>query len=102
MTLNLSTSPQMVWIFHGNPNRHGSAVFRTESDARAWIERNGLEGLLTEYPVGDGCYDIAVGQGSFRPIRAEDGTSDHVAGFAPGRTQHDDFEHEDSETFDSE
>jgi len=93
---------ESIWIFQGRKARHASGVFRTEGDARSWIERNRLSGILTEYPVGDGCYDIAVRQGSFRPSRAHHGTSEHVAGFSPGWTRHVHFEDGSTEASDLE
>jgi hypothetical protein len=54
----------------------------------AWIARHELTGILTEYPVGDGCYDIAVRDGRFRPTRPHHGSPEHVAGFSPGWTAH--------------
>jgi hypothetical protein len=44
-----------VWIFHGEGAAFASAVFRSESDGRAWAARYGVTGILAEYPVGDGC-----------------------------------------------
>jgi len=88
-------------MFHGDSSRHASAVFRSEIDARTWIEQHAVSGLLTEYPVGDGCYDIAVREGHFSASRAHHGTSDHVAGFSPGWTRHVHFENGRSETTDS-
>lgn len=77
-----------VWVFLGSEARRASGVFRTELENRSWIERNRLSGTLTEYPVGDGCYDIAVRRGSFRPTREHHGSPQHVAGFSPGWTRH--------------
>jgi hypothetical protein len=54
----------------------------------AWIARHRLTGILTEYLVGDGCYDLAIREGHFVLSRSEHGTPPHVARFAPSRTTH--------------
>ncbi|GIG69439.1 DUF7710 domain-containing protein [Phytomonospora endophytica] len=75
---------QTVWVFHGEEARFASAVFAAEADGLAWAARHGVSGLLAEYPVGDGCYDVAVREGRFRSSREHHGTPGHVAGFGPG------------------
>lgn len=78
----------VVWMFHGDGAQFASAVFRTQAEGLAWAAKHSVSGILTEYPVGDGCYDIAVAQGSFTPTRPHHGSPEHVAGFSPGWTQH--------------
>lgn len=77
-----------VWIFHGDDARFASGVFTSREAALEWTGKHGVTGMLTEYPVGDGCYDIAVEDGHFRPTRPHHGTSGHVAAFSPGWTGH--------------
>lgn len=81
-------SARTVWIFHGDEARHAAAVFDTEADGARWIASHKLTGILTEYPVGDGCYDIAVGEGHFHPTKPHHGTPSHIAAFSPGWTRH--------------
>lgn len=83
---------ESVWVFHGDSSLHASAIFRTEQDARSWIAQHELSGLLTEYPVGDGCYDIAVRERHFSPNKPHHGSPAHVAAFSPGWTRHVHFE----------
>lgn len=83
-----SEGPQSVWIFHGDGASHAAGVFLTCESAVAWIEAHRLSGLLTEYPVGDGSYDLAVRDGHFHPTKPHHGTPEHVAGFSPGWTKH--------------
>jgi hypothetical protein len=78
----------VVWIFHGDGARHAAGVFRTEREGLEWAERHGVAGLLTEYPVGNGCYDIALADGHFRPSKPHHGTPEHIAAFSPGWTRH--------------
>ena len=77
-----------VWIFQGEGARFAAGVFDTEAEGLAWAGRHGLTGLLTEYPVGDGCYDIATADGHFRPTRPHHGSPEHVGQFSPGWTRH--------------
>lgn len=79
---------EFVWVFHGEGATFAAGVFRSADDGLAWAERHLVTGILTEYPVGDGCYDIAVEQGSFKPKRPHHGTPSHVAQFSPGWTRH--------------
>ena len=41
-----------------------------------------------QYPVGDGCYDIAMREGHFVPSRREHRTPPHIARFGPSHTTH--------------
>jgi hypothetical protein len=78
------TDAWRVWIFHGEGAAFACAVFRSEAEGRTWAARHGVTGILAEYPVGDGCYDVAVREGRFRPSKGHHGSPAHVAGFSPG------------------
>lgn len=73
-----------VWLFHGDTARFAGGVFASESDGLAWAAEHRLTGILSEYRVGTGCYDLAVQEGRFRPSKPHHGTPGHVAGFSPG------------------
>src|SRR5262245_8469333 len=73
-----------VWIFHGEGCRFASGVFADRSTALGWVARHGLTGVVSEYEVGDGCYDLAVRQGRFRHTKPHHGSPQHVASFSPG------------------
>jgi hypothetical protein len=62
-------------------------VFADSGPAFAWIAKHRLTGVLTEYPLGDGCYDIALRKGYFVPTRTRHGSPTHVAGFSPSRAE---------------
>lgn len=79
----VTATPPPIWIFHGERARYASAVFTTREDGLAWAAAHSLNGVLAEYPVGRS-YDIAVGEGRFRPTKPHHGTAEHVAGFSPG------------------
>ncbi|MGN9774429.1 DUF7710 domain-containing protein [Micromonospora sp. H33] len=72
-----------VWVFHGSNARFASGVFQSQTDGLAWAAQHRLSGILSEYPVGVGCYDQAVAAGRFRPSKPHHGTPDHVAAFSP-------------------
>ena len=48
-----------IWIFTGGGQFPGG-VFSTIERAEAWIERNRRSGMLTAYPIDQGCFDWAV------------------------------------------
>jgi hypothetical protein len=77
-------SGSVVWIFTGDGAAYPSAVFSDRESALGWTERSRVTGVLTEYPVGDGCYDLAVAEGRFRPSKPHHGTPRHVSRFSPG------------------
>lgn len=82
--MNLET----VWIFHGEGARFAAGVFRSEAEGMAWAASTGVSGILTEYPIGDGCYDIAIRDGHFTPTKPHHGSDEQIAGFSPGWTKH--------------
>lgn len=84
----MSEDTETIWIFHGEGARFASGVFRSEQEGLDWAGRHSVSGLLTEYPVGDGCYDLAVRDGHFHPSKPHHGEPAHVAAFSPGWTRH--------------
>jgi len=83
-----NAEPPNVWIFHGAGASFASGVFISRDQGLAWIAQHRLTGILTEYPVGDGCYDLAVRAGHFTPSKPHHGRPGHVAGFSPSGTDH--------------
>ena len=75
--------PETVWIFHGEGARFSAGVFTSREQGLAWAAHHAVSGMLTEYLVGDGCYDIAVRDGHFRPRKPHHGSPRHVASFSP-------------------
>lgn len=82
------TKRHNVWIFHGENASFASAVFQDKAHALEWAGKHHLTGTLTEYPVGDGCYDIAVANGDFTPHKPHHGSPRHIATFSPSGTEH--------------
>jgi hypothetical protein len=79
----VEVGPPTVWVFHGEEARFASGVFKDRDAALKWVELHRLTGIVTEYPIGVGCYDVAVAEGFFQPSKPHHGTPVHVAGFSP-------------------
>jgi hypothetical protein len=72
-----------VWVFHGEDARFASGVFENREAALHWVARHQLTGIVTQYPLGTGCYDLALAQGRLHPTKPHHGTPAHIAGFSP-------------------
>jgi hypothetical protein len=73
-----------VWIFHGENAEFASGVFHDKDSGLGWVGRHRLTGILAEYHVGDGCYDLALREGRFHKRKPHRGSPEHVARFSPG------------------
>ena len=80
----LRATPTAVWVFHGTHAKFASGVFASELDAMRWVERHQLSGVVSQYVVGDGAYDLALAEGRFHPSKPHHGSPEHVANFSPG------------------
>ena len=54
------TSDQTVWVFQGEGGRFPGGVFTTRELAEKWIKERRLSGILTAYPLDEGCFDWAM------------------------------------------
>lgn len=57
---------QHVWIFNSSCKGFPGGVFAQRVAAEQWIAAHGLTGVLTAYPLDEGCFDFAVRCGFFR------------------------------------
>jgi hypothetical protein len=73
-----------VWVFHGTAARFAAGIFDSKAAGLAWAARHRVSGILAEYEVGDGCFDVAVRDRRFRLSKPHHGSPEHVAGFSPG------------------
>jgi hypothetical protein len=48
-----------VWIFNGDVGRFAGGVFGSRERAEDWIRERRLSGVLTAYPLDEGCFDWA-------------------------------------------
>jgi hypothetical protein len=79
-----ASPPTTVWVFHGDAARFASGVFASREQGLAWVAQHQLTGILSQYPLGEGCYDWALTRDRFRPTKAHHGSPGHIAGFSPG------------------
>jgi len=53
-------SDQQVWVFNGIGGQFPGGIFSDLDMAQNWIAQNKLTGVLTAYPLNEGCFDWAV------------------------------------------
>lgn len=49
-----------VWVFNSGGKGFPGGVFTERAKAELWIATHHLSGVLTAYPVDEGCYDFAI------------------------------------------
>lgn len=83
-----------VWVFNGERGGFAGAVFSTRDKAEAWIREHRLSGVLTAYPLDEGCFDWAMRRGLVSG-RARDrgGEPDFIASFTSAGMEHFHYEH---------
>ncbi len=52
-----------VWVFSGVKGKFPGAIFSDLLKAEEWILKYKLSGLLTKYPIDQGCFDWAIEKG---------------------------------------
>lgn len=78
----------VIYIFQGENARLSSAVFSSVAQATAWIEKNSLSGVLTEYIMDYPVYDWAVDQGYFKPKSDLDRSPKFIGRFSSAYQKH--------------
>lgn len=89
------TETDSVWIFHGEGARFASGVFTTKDAAVSWIEKGGFRGMLTRYPLNQGCYDWAVENGLFTPKKPHQFSTPFIQNFTTAAQDHEHFPEDD-------
>jgi hypothetical protein len=79
-----------MWIFNGVGSRLPSGAFSDLETAVEWIRDNSLTGILTEYPLDQGVYQWALGNGYYRPKGKED--AGFIGRFSSAHQRHYHFE----------
>jgi hypothetical protein len=81
-----------VWVFNGQGGRFPGGVFTDRSNAESWIAANRLTGVLTAYPLDEGCFDWALRNGvaNMRPETLERRRGDplFVGSFSSAAQEH--------------
>ena len=49
-----------VWLFNSGNKGFPGGVFTDRAKAEVWIATHRLSGVLTAYPLDEGCYDFAI------------------------------------------
>lgn len=87
-----------VWVFNGGRQFPGG-IFTSVEKAEAWIRQHSLSGVLTAYPVDEGCFDWAVRCGvtnlSAEKLPAKRRDPEFIGGFSTASQEH--FHYEDGE-----
>ncbi len=85
-----------VWVFNGSGGRFPGGVFSDIEKARAWIAAHGLTGVLTSYPLDEGCFDWAVANGcanlSAAGLRSKAADPGFIGSFSSAFQEHVHFE----------
>jgi hypothetical protein len=81
--------PGGVWVFQAPlSGRFAGGAFSSRDDAEAWIERHGLSGVLTLYPVDEGVYDWAIEDGLFSPKKLHESEAAFIVSFTTASQPH--------------
>lgn len=77
-----------IWIFNGTKSQFPSGAFGNRETAEQWIQRYGLSGTLTAYPIDIGVYDWALAAGYFKPKRDDQRTPEFIQRFSSASQEH--------------
>jgi len=86
-----------IWVFMGKGAACPSALFTTREQAEDWIKANGLQGMLTKYPIDIPVYDFAIGNGWFTPKRDYQRSPEFIQRFTSASQEHYHYENGGSE-----
>lgn len=84
-----------LWVFNGARARFPCAVFSTRKIAEAQIERFGLTGILTEYPINITVFEWAVTEKVFTPSEEQQDSPEFIQRFSSAHLEH--YHYEDGE-----
>jgi hypothetical protein len=87
-----------IWVFNGGRQFPGG-IFTTVEGAETWIRKHRLTGVLTAYPVDEGCFEWAVrcGVTNLKPEKLAERQLDaqFIGGFSTASQEH--FHYENGE-----
>lgn len=80
-----------VWVFNGE-RRFPGGVFSTLEAAESWIRLHRLSGIVTAYPLDEGCWDWALRTGrhslSEARLRQKQADAAWIGGFSTAYQEH--------------
>ena len=78
-----------VWVFNGEGGQFPGGVFSTRERAEAWVRARRLSGVLTAYPLDEGCFDWALRAGAVTGrARERGGDAAFVGSFSSAVQEH--------------
>jgi hypothetical protein len=81
-----------IWVFNGQGSNFPGGIFTDKIAAEAWIAANRLTGVLTAYPVNEGCFDWAVRNGvtnlGVAKLKAKSTDPLFIGGFSTASQEH--------------
>jgi len=90
-------SRRQVWVFNGGKGRFPGAIFEELDLAETWIRKHRLSGVLTAYPLNEGCFEWAIANNctnlSPEKLAAKGTDSDFIGAFTSASQEH--FHYED-------
>ncbi len=82
-----------IWLFHTpNNSKFCGGVFTLFSNAKIWIEKHKLTGVLTKYPIDVGVYDWAINEKVFSVKKDKHSSPEFIGGFTTASQEHFHFE----------
>lgn len=79
-----------VWVFNSDARGFPGGVFTDRTVAETWIAMRRLTGVLTAYPIDEGCYDFAIRNGllSLRALEQNKDNPKFVGSFSSASLDH--------------
>jgi hypothetical protein len=90
MSINKMIPEKHVWVFNSGSKGFPGGVFTERAMAELWIETHRLSGVLTAYPLDEGCYDFAIRHEliSRRSLEKHQGDPEFIGSFSSASLTH--------------
>jgi hypothetical protein len=87
---------RQIWIFHAAGAQFSGGAFEDSATAELWIGKHRLTGVLTAYPLNEGCFDWALRTGNIGmkedKLKQKSADPAFVGGFTSASQDHIHFE----------
>lgn len=79
-----------VWVFNSGASGFPGGIFSDRTAADAWIAGHRRTGVLTAYPIDEGCYDFAIRNNLLSPRALEQnkGNAKFIGSFSSASLEH--------------